>query len=173
MNLHAGELSFENYKKLGLPDLERFYALRIIPHLNTTMEAACALLESKPGEKGTAEQYVVVCSLARQFMKEYNEHSSKQLIMFEAQRTKQTDHVNIDVPKLLESHQQMCRILDQINELSEKGINSQAYSPMQKLGYAHINNLRQDVSRLFFLEEEYLFPRLHLLNRHKGKSASL
>ncbi len=173
MNLQSGELNFENYKNLGLPDLEQFYTLRIVPHLNTTIETACALLETKPGEHGDAEQYMLACRLARQFLQTYNDHSTKQLSKFAAMRAKQSDHVLSDVPKLLESHKEMCQLLDQINELSEKCNNSQACSPLQKLGYAHINNLRQDVSRLFFLEEEYLFPRLHLLNRSNNKRDSV
>jgi len=32
--------------------------------------------------------------------------------------------------------------------------------PSQKLAYAQLNNLEQDFNRIFFVEEEYVFPRL-------------
>ncbi|HET6989768.1 MAG TPA: hemerythrin domain-containing protein [Bacteroidia bacterium] len=39
-------------------------------------------------------------------------------------------------------------------------------TPSHKLAYAQLNDLEQDINRLFFVEEEYLFPRV-LRVQHK------
>lgn len=163
MELQVGELSVENYKKLGFRDLEQLYMRKIIPYLNKSLETAFTLLESKPEGKDIPGQHIVAGILAREFLLAYNNYSAKEITLFSALRARQTDKVLIDIPQLVESHQHMLHLLEQIDKLSEQCTNSQSCSPLHKLGYAHINNLRQDVSRLFFLEEEYLFPRLPLL----------
>lgn len=164
MDLLVGELNVENYKKLGFRDLEQLYTQRVVPYLNKNLEAACTLLESNLDEKDLSGRHQLASSLAKQFLVVYNIHAAKEISLFNALRGRKTDKIRTEIPKLIESHKQMSYLLEQINKISDQCNSSETCSAQQKLGYAHINNLYQDVSRLSFLEEEYLFPRIPILN---------
>jgi iron-sulfur cluster repair protein YtfE (RIC family) len=69
------------------------------------------------------------------------------------------------IAELKEEHQWMKNQLKQIREATheyECDINS---CPSHKLAYAQLNDLEQDFTHLFFVEEQYLFPYLFRLYR--------
>jgi len=167
MHLPEKELSVENYKKLGLRDLEQLYTVQVIPHLNKSIETINTLLGSEPGTTKTSEENKLAVSITRKFLVLYNNHAEKEIQLLSNLGTRHTDKVLTDIPKLIKSHKQLLQMLEQISELAEQRVDSESYSPLHKLGHAHIHNLKQDIARLFFLEEEYLFPRLRLLLQNK------
>jgi iron-sulfur cluster repair protein YtfE (RIC family) len=167
MNMPERELSVENYKKLGLGDLEELYAVRVIPYLAKRLETIRVMLAPAQDKKDTMEQHALLVLYTQQFIQLYNSHTEKEMALLSALRTRQTGKALADVPQLLEGHREMRRLLMQISDVAEQCLNLNGCSSLQKLGYAHINNFRQDITRLFFLEEEYLFPRLPLLQQNK------
>jgi iron-sulfur cluster repair protein YtfE (RIC family) len=164
MNLQERELSVDNYRKLGLRDLEQLYTLRIIPHVTKSLATICTLLRSGWDEHEIPEYLIHSTKLMQQFVQAYTDHSSKEVTLLSMLLNRQADTLSVVIPQLKESHNQMRQLLKQVSELGGACDNSGSCSSLHKLGYAYINNLRQDISRLFFLEEEYLFPRLSLLS---------
>jgi iron-sulfur cluster repair protein YtfE (RIC family) len=163
MNLPEKELSVENYKKLSLGDLEELYERRVIPYLEKSLQTICAMLESEQNNKEIREQQQLMIVLTQEFTQLYTIHSEKELAFLSALRTRQTGKALSNVSPLVENHVQMRRLLTRIIDVAEQCLKLNDCSSVQKLGYAHINNFQQDITRLFFLEEEYLFPRLPLL----------
>lgn len=163
MNQQNRELSVENYKKLGLRDLEQLYTLKIVPHLNKSLDTICTLLKSDVVEKKVGKYHSRAVSLMNQFTQLYRTHSTTELTILTALLARQENDLSVSVAELKESHRQMRKLLEQVSELAEQCTLSPDCSSLHKLGYAYTNNLMQDISRLFFLEEEYLFPRFPLL----------
>jgi iron-sulfur cluster repair protein YtfE (RIC family) len=163
MHLQDRELSVDNYRKLNLRDLEQLYALRIVPHLNKSLDTICTLLKSNDQQKETPEYHARATALVQQFTQLCMSHSSKEMVILSALRTHQANDLSTPILELKKNHQEMRQILHQVSELTAQANGSPGCSALHRLGYAYLNNLRQDISRLFFLEEEYLFPRLPLL----------
>jgi iron-sulfur cluster repair protein YtfE (RIC family) len=164
MNLQERELSVDNYRKLGFRDLEQLYTLRIIPHVTKSLITISSLLKSTWGEKEIPECHHRATFLVEQFIQLYIDHSTKEVTLLSLLLNRHGDTLSVVIPQLKESHTQMRQVLSHVSELALECDRNYSCSSLHKLGYAHINNLRQDISRLFFLEEEYLFPRLSLLH---------
>jgi DNA-binding transcriptional MerR regulator len=167
MNFSEKELSVDHFRKLGLSDLEQLYTLKIIPFMQSSLETACLLLESDQEGKEIPAQRQKGIALAKKLLSLYSDHTVKEASLITALRTRQIKRESAEMAEkiahLKKAHQQMRICLDQLNALSEKCSASDECTSLHKLGFAHLNNLGQDISRLFFLEEEYLFPRLPVL----------
>ena len=163
MNLAEKEFNADQYKKLGLGDLEKLYTIRITPFLDSSLETACLLLESESDEAGSPEKNRAVTSLARKLLASYTEHSRREISLITALRTRQikrgSDKMMAEIHRLKEGHRQIRNYFEQLNAYSEKCNASESCNALHKLGFAHINNIAQDISRIFFLEEEYLLNR--------------
>lgn len=164
MNLQERELSVENYRKLGLRDLEQLYTTKIIPHINESLTSISTLMKSGAEVKVVPGLHAQATELLEQFVQVYTNHSAKEVTLIAMLLNRKSEKLADVIPQLKESHSQMRRLLMQIGELGVECDKLHTCSYLHKLGYAYVNNLRQDISRLFFLEEEYLFPRLSLLS---------
>lgn len=167
MNLAEREFNADQYKKLGLGDLEQLYTARITPFMVNSLETACLLLESETDEDEARAKNRAIISLARKLLATYTEHSRREVSLIAALRTRQikrgSDKIIAEIHALKEGHRQIRNYFEQLNAFSEKCNAAESCDALHKLGFAHINNIAQDISRIFFLEEEYLFPRLPVM----------
>lgn len=164
MNLQERELSVDNYRKLGLRDLEQLYTNRIIPHINESLTSISTLMNSGLEVKAITGLHAQATELLEQFVQVYTNHSAKEVTLISMLLNRKPAKLADLIPQLKDSHAQMRRLLTQISELGVECDKLHSCSYLHKLGYAYVSNLSQDISRLFFLEEEYLFPRLSLLS---------
>lgn len=63
------------------------------------------------------------------------------------------------ISSLKEEHQKLKKQFSMIRKATHNYNCEPSYTPSHKLAFAQLNDLEQDFNRLFFVEEEYLFPR--------------
>lgn len=82
---------------------------------------------------------------------------------------KDADELRLFITSLKSEHRQLTKKILRIRMLTNNYNCGPAASPSQKLAYARLNEFEQDVNRLIYIEEEFLFPRL-LLVYQKNKT---
>ncbi|MEO5643729.1 MAG: hypothetical protein ABIQ40_02405 [Bacteroidia bacterium] len=172
MNFSGELLNAEKYKRLGLKELEQLYKNTIFPHLNNGIETTCELFESIRDEDKFREDGAIALSLIQEVHQLYNAHyiNVTQLLTFfiEKNVNRESAVSQLTIPQLISDHHRIQDVFKTINRLSNQLGNDFQRTSLHRLAYAHINNISQDVARVFFLEEEYLFPRLFpLLQRNE------
>lgn len=71
-----------------------------------------------------------------------------------------TEELRRFINELKAEHRQLMTQLTKLRSLTNTYNATPMASPSQKLAYAQMNDFEQDVNRLIYIEEEFLFPRL-------------
>ncbi|MDQ3110608.1 MAG: hypothetical protein M3R17_12005 [Bacteroidota bacterium] len=165
MNLNDERmLSVENYKKCGLAELERLCSKKIFPGLNKMLETTSELLESIPDDHRNPEEHAALTKHVHELLELCKDHNAKEIMLINSFRTgkkqKNSSKASEVIPKLVNDHRRLQNLFQRLEQLSDQYGNNSKQTSLHRLVYARINNARQDMARMFFLEEEYLFPRL-------------
>lgn len=64
------------------------------------------------------------------------------------------------VQEIIHEHSELKELLSQLRRATADYSCSPKASPSQKLAFAQLNVLEQDLNMLFYVEEEYLFPKI-------------
>lgn len=64
------------------------------------------------------------------------------------------------IQEIIAEHNELKEMLHQIRSVTADYTAQPKASPSQKLAFAQLNVLEQDLNMLFYIEEEYLFPKI-------------
>ncbi len=160
MSKPGRELNVENFKNLGRHNIAQFYNERLFPRFNNELEDAYKHLQLFSASHKAPEGYNKVIELAHQIIQQFSIHTTKEIKMLMVSSIQDKEKIAAEKKELLKEHRIIQSLFEELNKLSISLRSIPEMPSTFRLADARFNNLRQDFSLLFFLEEEYLFPRL-------------
>ncbi|CAN5229837.1 hypothetical protein BH09BAC5_BH09BAC5_12430 [soil metagenome] len=155
-------LTVDNFKNLGKHNLSRFYKERLFPKLNAELAEACRQMEMVSNSGSTPDGYDEAINTSKEILKLFSVHSTHELKFISqiSATDSQIETIQVEISKIKKEHKKIQSLFEKLTDIANKFRLIPGISPYVKLADAHFSNLKQDFALLFFLEEEYLFPRL-------------
>jgi len=155
------------YARLSVQELLDLVSGQMHDGAKDAMDTALVQLETAHKLEPNDEALEFAMVSLKTMQEKFNAHSGKEerllFPLFKNGRSRNEalkNGVENFVAELLQEHDWLRTRLDWISRATRKYQCEPTATPSHKLAYAHLNDLEQDFNRLFFVEEEYLFPRL-------------
>jgi iron-sulfur cluster repair protein YtfE (RIC family) len=172
MKTPAGSMDYEG---MSLKELIRAISEDYSRRVREALKLAMAQLEVsiRAGADGTElHDLLVETARLRTAFRQHTVREEKQLFPMGLSpgflSEEETEHGKKFIARMKMEHERLARRFFKLNQLTNHYNNEATDFPSSKLAYAHLNNAEQDFSRMVYIEEVYLFPRigLHLLLNH-------
>lgn len=166
-------LTINDYTKLSTKDLLNIVSTDFHPGMRETFATANLQLETAHKLEPLEEELEFAWVLLKEMKKNFLQHieKEKQLLfpLFSATKKRQRiqdeeNELEDFIGNLKAEHMVLKKQISAIRKATKNYTTEPTHTPSHKLAYAQLNNLEQDFNRLFFVEEEYLFPRALRLN---------
>lgn len=161
-----------NYSRLPLKELAVLIATDYHSTLKESMETVLVQLEAAhkidPQNKDLTKAHAQVRLIREFFLQHAGKEERLLFPLLNASSEKRpsgrdAEEVRQFVQELKVEHRQLMTELVRMRSITNTYNSEPAASPSQKLAYAQLNDFEQDVNRLVYIEEEFLFPRVLLL----------
>jgi iron-sulfur cluster repair protein YtfE (RIC family) len=161
-------LNTSDYTKMSIQDLLNVITNDFHNEMKETFETVNLQLTTAYNLEPREEELEFACVTMKQTEKKFVEHIEKeeQLLfpLFSISKKRKNNSADgIDLEEFIDGlrseHNWIRQQIGQIRKATNNYKSEPAFTPSHKLAYAQLNDLEQDFTRLFFIEEEYLFPR--------------
>lgn len=158
-----------NYAQLPLKELAALIAKDYQPSLKESMNTILVQLDAahsiEPGKKEITTARAFVSRVSEIFFQHAGKEERLLFPLCSTATEKRASGRDIKelvqfIAELKSEHKQITEEIDNIRALTNTYNYEPLASPSQKLAYAQLNEFEQDVNRLIYIEEEFLFPRL-------------
>ncbi|HEU4716571.1 MAG TPA: hemerythrin domain-containing protein [Bacteroidia bacterium] len=166
----------QEYSKLNPVELKEV----IVSKFHETIRDTIGMAETQLAAAGKiekTEEVEVVMNFLEKLKHSFEQHAMREerllfpLLSLESREEaiREIEEIGTFISELKKEHENMERELDLIKMATNNYQCDPMASPSHKLAYAHLNDVGQDFRRMFFIEEEFLFPRILRFNLKKQK----
>lgn len=156
-----------DYSEMKASELAKLIREECVPGINDSFESILVHLRSAHVVEPKEEEVNYILQHIERIYREFKTHADKEDIhLLPVKHLLYTDdhHKDAAAKKILDDctreHAHFRNEIRNIHKLSESFHCEVSASPSHKLAYAELGVLEQDMQRLFFIEEQYLFPKL-------------
>ncbi len=166
------------YAKFSIQDLLETVSNDFHASMKDTIATVLVQLETSHKLEPQEEELEFALQALKEMEQKFNEHILKEEFLlfplFNIEQKKrgtaqQLYGVEEFIRELKYEHEWMKDRFARIGKATHHYQCPMSATPSHKLAYAQLNDLEQDFTRLFFVEEEYLFPRLIRLTTANAK----
>ncbi|HTL82191.1 MAG TPA: hypothetical protein VL651_10825 [Bacteroidia bacterium] len=156
-----------SYPDLKMKDLVKLIREEYVPAIRESFSTIITLLGSAHIVEPSEEEVNYILHHVQRLAEEFRVHAeTEDTKLFPVKHFLYTDDHHLDreagrlLQESLKEHARFRFEMSNIRNLSAEYHCEVTSSPSHKLAYAQLSDLEQDMKRLFFIEEEYLFPKL-------------
>lgn len=160
--------NINDYTKLSIQELLEIVATDFHKGMRETFATVNLQLEIAHKLEPREEELEFAWASLKEMERDFIQHISKEeqllfpILTHPKKRQalpEEAKELNYFISNLKAEHALLKTQIAQIKRITNNYAAEPSFTPSHKLAYAQLNDLEQDFNRLFFVEEEYLFPR--------------
>lgn len=163
-----------DYSRLPLRELAVLIAQDYHSSLKEAIDTVLVHLDTAYSIHSSDKKLVRIRALASRIREMFVEHAEKEERLLFPMLLADTDkrftgrdiqEFRLFLGELKAEHRRLGEEFTNVRDLTNNYNFEASASPSEKLAYARLNEFEQDLNRLFYIEEEFLFPRIQAINQ--------